>query len=248
MSLHEAKLWSVVKAQYGYKLKVYTGLLISLVVVQLIAMLFSGAGVGSSSSSSGALRVEVKYFSGNLVLMFTLMWSFIISLMLAGRQSRSFDFTLVSNRQSSHLSNMLFIGTLNVLAGTTAMLAGAVFKLFVYFKYEDDQIINSVISLQAFISGMIAMVAYTALCAAAGYFIGTLIQWQRAFIVLLPAVLFGFLTLGIRAGADGGWLIKLVQFFAEEHSLSVLIAKVISLLILFYTASFWLTRRTEVQR
>ena len=64
MSFHETNLLSVTKKQFIYKLQANLGILISLMIIQLLALLLSTAGVSSMSVGTNLTIINLKLFPG----------------------------------------------------------------------------------------------------------------------------------------------------------------------------------------
>lgn len=133
MSLSKPNLASVVKKQYVHKLKANIGVFTSLLAVQILAILFSRNGVGSSGSGMNDFSINVQFYSADMVLVFTFIWAFITSLLLTTKVNRYPDFSFVTNRLSSNLANIYFLVTASFIAGTGAMLSGYVVKMSIHY-------------------------------------------------------------------------------------------------------------------
>ena len=136
MSLTRVNLAETVKKQYLYKLKANIDAFSSLLAIQLLAIIFSYGGVGSSGMSSGDIHISVKYYSADLVIIFTLIWAFVTAITITTRSYRNHDFTFITNRLSSSLSNILFIVTTAMIGSLTAILAGNVLRTLSYFLVD----------------------------------------------------------------------------------------------------------------
>lgn len=133
MSLTETSALTVVKTQYHYKTKAHAGLFFTLIAVQLLAFLLSLNGVGGSSGgSSQGIFYTIKYITGDMIIVFTLIWAFSIGISMANNGFKT-DFTFVSNRLSSHLSSLAFLLTAAVIGGVTATLCGLLLRVVLFF-------------------------------------------------------------------------------------------------------------------
>ena len=108
MSLLTTNVSQTVKKQFFFKLKANIDSLSSLIWIQLLAILFSFGGVSSMWSSNGEASIEVQYFTSDIVVVFTFIWSFVTAITITTKPYRHHDFTFVTNRLSSSLSNILF--------------------------------------------------------------------------------------------------------------------------------------------
>ena len=138
MSLKTINLAETVKKQFVFKLKANIDVFSSLVGIQLLAILFSLGGVGSMGMGGTNLSVDVKYYSADLVIVFTMLWSFVTAITITTKPYRNHDFTFVSNRLSSSLSNILFLLTASFIGSITAVLAGNLVKLLVSILFKQE--------------------------------------------------------------------------------------------------------------
>jgi hypothetical protein len=133
-SLVEFSLFDAVKKQYLYKLKSHLGLFLAMAGVQVIALLFSLGGVMSHGMGTQYLYTFVSYFSSEIVIGFTILWVLVVAVLVTTKDYQNIDFTFVSNRLSSNLSNAAFLVTAALIGGFTAMLSGFLLRIIVYFR------------------------------------------------------------------------------------------------------------------
>ncbi|WP_338753661.1 hypothetical protein [Bacillus sp. FJAT-52991] len=247
MSLTNVTLGNVVKKQYVFKLKSYIGALTALISVQLLAMFFSFNASSMSSTSREGLTVKITYYSADIVVIFTIVWAFIIASILPTKAYRNDDFTFVTNRVSSHISNILILFTLSMLGGITAISVSFLLRVIAYF-FTDIQFTNINYLFHAphhLLIGVIAASLYMFLFSALGYFAGTLVQLSRAFIFLLPILYLGPLLVGATSGRD---MTAIYQFFFGESSILLFVIKVFITVALLFTCSIALSNRMEVRQ
>src|SRR5699024_6507193 len=109
MSLTHPHLFSLVKKQYQYKLKAFIGVFSSIVIVQLIAMLFSVNGGRGSGGGPGELYIDIDYFSYNTVIGFTMITILINAIHITTKTFKEDGFIFTANRLSANLSNIVFL-------------------------------------------------------------------------------------------------------------------------------------------
>lgn len=245
MSLTKVSLIDVVKKQYLYKLKAYSQVFISLIFIQLLAVLFSMNGVGGMSSSNG---VEIKYFSAAMVVTFTMLWGFITAIIITTKAYRNDDFVFVTNRVSSNLSNAVFLLTASIIGGITAMLSTYLIKVIIYYFNSDLTIKSTTVMIapNEFLLGTFSSILYVFLFCALGYLIGTLVQISKVFAVLLPAAFFGGLIIDGLRGREGV-IANIFAFFITESSLTLFVVKIIFTAGLLFSGAFALSNRMEVR-
>lgn len=248
MSLTATNLLSVAKTQYRYKTKANSGMLVILIGVQLLAFLLSLNGVGSSGGSSSSISYSIKHISGDMIIIFTLIWALGIGISTA-TSGFKMDFSFVSNRLSSHLSSMAFLITAAVVGGVTATLSGVLLRVFMYYTHSGvDAGAGFYIAPLSLLSGILAASLYAVLISSIGYFAGMLVQRNLIFIVLLPGLFFGTLFVEARSTGQAELLINTIEFFSKESSLALFALKAILVAALFYGCVMLFSNRMEVRR
>ncbi|GAA0342387.1 hypothetical protein GCM10008967_35990 [Bacillus carboniphilus] len=250
MYLTETRSFDVIKAQYRYKLKAYMGSFTSLILVQLLAMLFSiGGSSQMGGSSSTGISYDISVYSGNLVLAFTFMWIFITAITVTTKPYRYDDFAFISNRQTSNLSNILFLVTASFIGGASAVLSGYLLKVIMLFYYGSENIIQSYNSTPFdVIGGIVGASFYLILIGSLGYLVGMLTQLHSLFKWVLPALFLGFLFLGDRINGFEGVIEFINRVFVSEEMLLVFILKVILFSGCLFLVTMWMTNRMEVRK
>lgn len=247
MSLPNVSMLDMIKKQYMYKCKSYIQVLTSLIFIQVLAILFSLGGSSMMGSTSSSYDVNVYYYSADIVIVFTMLWGFITSILITTKAYRSDDFTFVTNRLTSGISNILFLLTASLLGGLTAMLSTFVIKDIRYLiggtSFTSTEHAAS-ISVELLL-GLFAAVLYIILFSALGYLAGTLVQFYRGFIVLLPALFIGLFFISGSQGANS-FLTFVYHFLFTESSFILFVGKIVVLAILFFGSALALSNRMEV--
>lgn len=251
MSLSKVSLGDIVKKQYRFKLKSYIKFWGSLIVLQLVAVLFSLSGIGSGISGRSNLELSMDYYTADYVVVFTMIWGFIISSQIMSRENREDDYTFVTNRLASNLSNIVFLLTVSIVSGILAILSGFLLKVIIRFLSKHGHILGAGIAsdLQTFLKGMMATILYIFVVSALGYLVGALIQRSKLFIVLLPALFFGLVFVSSKAGEIGqsnifSWIF---QFYFQESVFLLFFMKMIITSGLIFLCAILLTNRLEVR-
>lgn len=245
MSLTKVRLLDIVKKQYVYKLKAYIGVFSSLVIIQVIGALFSLGGTGSMGMGSENISLRASYYTGDVIIAFTLLWGFISSILLTTKAYRYDDFSFVSNRLTSHLSNIVFLITASVIGGVTAMLASVVLKGIVLNIYG-NHVIGTLSGFNELLLGMVAITFYLLLLTALGYFIGVLTQLSKVFIIIVPTLFLAALLLRFQT-FDQPMIVKLINYYAGETSLFFFIVKVTLTAIVLLCSTVVMSGRMEVR-
>lgn len=244
MSLSTVKLSEIVKKQYYFKVKANVGLLSSLILLQLFGVLVSMSGTGSSGGSF----YYISYYTADAMIVLTMIWAFITANQLMSKDFRDHDFTVVTNRLATNLSNALFLLTVSVIGAVTALLSGYLSKVIIYFSFKADYI-NAATSLtvKEFIFGLTATILYVFLASMLGYLIGAIVQINWAFIVLLPVLAIGFL---IMAAQDNQFnmLTFLYDFYFSEAIFFLYVLKVVATCSILFISASLLSNRLEVKQ
>ncbi|WP_339145963.1 MULTISPECIES: hypothetical protein [unclassified Sutcliffiella] len=249
-SLSKVTLGQVVKKQFLYKLSAYSGVYISLIILQVIAILFSWNGVGMSGGGSNQVSYNLHYYSANLVFVFTMLWMFIVSIIITSKANRNEDFSFLSNRLSSDLSNILFVSVASVIGTLTAFLSSYLLKVIVLYMPKFDSFYHSPDSINMgslLLIGILTAFLYLIMCGAAGYLVGTLIRVSSLFKVLVPVILVGYLFFGGFISEVSG-LLTLVEFFYLESSFINFFIKVMLTTLVLFCSAAAIFSRMEVRQ
>ena len=248
MYLTKVSLWEVVKKQFRFKMKSYRGMFTSLMMLQIIGILFSLGGEGGGGGGSETFSYDMNYYSGNIILAFMMIWAFISAIVVTTQAYRFDDYSFVANRLSSHLSNILFLGWASVIGGVTFVLASQSLKLAILFQKDREFIESQPITMLQMAEGLAATILYLFLFTALGYLAGMLVQRNKAFIIILPALLFGSLFLNVFLASESTLVIDIGQIFVRETSILLFMLKVLLTSALAYAISVWVSNSLEVRK
>lgn len=244
MSSKEVSLRSITLKQYVYKLKGYLGLVYALIIAQVLGLLFSMNPMGSSSTGSNELMVSVQTHSTDIVRFFSIAWIFAIAVLLTTKQYKNIEFSLVSNRISSNLSNLLLLLSYAILGGITSTLIDVVQRIILYFTFDPSRIVldGFFISTHDLMLGFWVTSLYMILISSIGYLLRTTMEINKIFAVIAPIGLVGLL----RVHAESFMMI--FRLFTSESSLSLFTMKIIMGSALFFGISAFLSNRMEVRK
>ena len=248
MYLTKVSLWDVVKKQFRFKMKSYRGMFTSLMMLQIIGILFSLGGEGGGGGGSDTFSYDMNYYSGNIILAFMMIWAFISAIVVTTQAYRFDDYSFVANRLSSHLSNILFLGWASVIGGVSFVLASQSLKLAILFQKDREFIESQPITMPQMAEGLAATILYLFLFTALGYLVGMLVQRNKAFIIILPALLFGSLFLNVFLASESTLVIDIGQIFVRETSILLFMLKVLLTSALAYAISVWISNSLEVRK
>lgn len=249
MYLTEPQLTDIVKKQFFHKLKAYIGVFSSLLVMQLIGIVL-GFGTGSGGSSSGGtLTVNYSFLTGDMPVIFTLLWAFSMGILVTTLAYRNDAFSFVSNRLSHNISSILFLLFASVIAGTLATLAGSIIKFISSFQSNPlfAEASGLFSSPADFFIMILTSVLYTVLFASLGYVVGSFIQRSKFVLPLLIAAIFVIPLLQLNTGGQD-LIANIVAFFGTETSLLLFLIKIIVTISILFAISIGVTTKTEVRK
>lgn len=250
MSLTKASLPDVIKVQFKYKLRACVGLFGGLAGAQIMATLLSLGASGGMGTNVGTIFFSVKLVSNDIIVWLTLLWAFVVSIVLTTRGYRDIDAAFVSNRLSSNLANGIFLLVCSLVGGLSSVLSGVVLRLIFFFSTGDAGIVNQNFfpAPAELMIGTAVTVLYLLLFAAAGYLCGMLAQFSKVFVVILPSSFFGLLILSGRNAEVRERLMPIINFVTQESSLILLTLKIILIAAVLFGSAFLLSNRMEVRK
>jgi len=248
MFLTKVSLWDVVKKQLRFKVKSYRGVFTSLMLLQIMGLLFSLGGEGGGGGGSESFSYDMNYYSGNFILVFMMIWAFISAIIVTTQAYRYDDYSFVANRLSSHLSNILFLGWASNIGGITFVLASQSLKLAFLFQADRKIIESQPMTVLQMAEGLAATILYLFLFTALGYLVGMLVQRNKVFTIILPALLFGSLFLNVFLASESTYVIDIGQIFVKETSFLLFTLKVLLTSALAYGIAAWVSNSLEVRK
>lgn len=245
MSLIETNLFEASKRQYFFKLKAYFELMFSLVIFQIIGILF---GLGGTSSEATNYVTITKY-SSTVVMILTVFILFGIGIVIQTEKYSKINETTVGNKWSSGFTDIAFIITLCVFGGITSALSGYIFRVVFYFTNSGGDIVSEgfYIPLQILFVSIISTILYAVLISSLGYLAGALIRLHKAFIIILPAVFIGVIFLRRANEILFEASLGIYNFYCAETFLLIFALKVIITSAIFFTAAVAITSNMETK-
>lgn len=237
----------VVKKQISYKWRAYISVFTSLVVIQLLAVLFSLNGTGMSSSGGMNYNIQVDYYNADMIMIFTIFWGFMTALLLTTKAYREDDFAFVTNRTSGTLSTIIYLWIICSIAGFTASLSGYLLKVVV-FLFTSQEILNSTGAggTGIYLMGLVSLILTIFMFAGFGYAAGMIVQWNKVFVILLPVLMIGLLFSLEKAGYSLDRFF--FQFLFSEQNFWLFIMKSLAISTAAYVTAFLISNRLEVKR
>ncbi|TDL31467.1 hypothetical protein E2R51_13970 [Jeotgalibacillus sp. S-D1] len=246
MSLSNVSLGETIKNQYLYKITSYSDAVKSLMIVQLIAIMFTVSMVTSiGSMGDGLMHITINEYTIDATIVFMILWVFITSILVTTKSYQYEDFSFVTNRLSSQLANLLFLLTA-VTAGVVSTIMSSYLIYYIVLIISDKQLLGGV-NILASGSEMsftaIVIFLYMLLASSAGYAAGALTQISRLFIPLLSAVL----VMGSIFFANSTFLRTFYSFYFSESSLLLFSAKCLVTSSILFAAAVFIMQSREVR-
>ncbi|MFB1082893.1 hypothetical protein [Jeotgalibacillus sp. JSM ZJ347] len=244
MSLATVSTGNIIRQQVIYKCYAMADLWRSLVVIQLIAIFFSALGSGGMGTSDDIFSLSVSTFSNDIVFFFTVFWMLVASALITSKSYRYEDFSYVTTRLISQVSNGILLLVTVLTASLFTILSNYVIYLSI-FLFRNDEFYPGLATVGApgeLLLTFSAMFGYLLIASAVGYFFGVLIQFSKFFIAIIPLVLFGPTMVRSLFIFEFGY-----YFYAQESSIILFMTKTIITALLLYAASILVMNRKEVR-
>ncbi|MBO0993870.1 hypothetical protein [Bacillus sp. SD088] len=247
MSLIETSLSEVVWKQFVFKSKSFFTTFGTLVILQVLAIFFSSGGSGSSGFHGRDLSVELTYYSGDIVVIFTILWTFSLAIFTTTKAARYDDYAFVGNRLSSHLANILFLLTASLIGGISATLCGYIVRILGYYSNELTMGAGLFQAPLDFLLSIGAISLYVFLFASFGYVLGMIIQLHQSLKYMLPVICVGVLIASVSSGYDEE-VGAVFGFIMRESHFWLFLLKVLLISGIFFVVAILLSNKLEVRK
>jgi hypothetical protein len=233
---------SVVKKQYMFKLFSSSKFFLAIIVTQIIGILFvlTNAG-GSMSSNNDIYSFIVENNSTMQVFIFTIAYVTFATILLNVKEYKDMDFTFISNRMSSNVSNIGFLITLSLFGAITSALSGVLVRSIKYLLIDNSKIIESGFYLTPWeiMCSIGANFLYILLASSVAYFCTILIKKSNIFIVVILAV--------VVLLPQKPLFVNIIEFYGKEHNFLIFMVKAIITSTIFFLASVLVSNNQEVR-
>ena len=245
MSLQEVSLYEVVRKQFVYKVKSYTGILQSLMVLQVIGLFIAASGSsGMTGGTRGSLNYSITFFSGTALTVMTILWIITNSILISTTAYKNDDFTFVSTRWSRHLANGIYIGFLAILGTLTSYLGINVLKI-VYQLLQIEAIYDLNLTYMEHFASLVTMFGYILLSGISAYFIGSILQFNKLFTIFGIIAIVALITV-FNSFNQVNFYYSIGKFILAEESILAFLIKIGSICILMFSASWFVNKNQEV--
>jgi hypothetical protein len=233
--------------KYLFKLRSYSGYLCGLILAQVLALAFSLSGASSFGISVGNTHVTVGSYSALLALVFSVVWVFIISVLLASRACKDASFSFPGNRLTDSLSDLAYILTGCLFGALTTALFGSALRVVTLMVFPGHVLAQGFAPVFSDLC-VIAAAAffYMLLVSAVGFFSGTLFRLSKLFIVVVASIIV-FFFFSVAIGGLSIWS-EIGGFLFQEESLPFFALIMGGISLLFYAAGTLISNCMEVKK
>ncbi|WP_062050117.1 hypothetical protein [Bacillus sp. JCM 19034] len=248
MSLVNVHFLDVVKKQYAFKIRSYMGSILTLIILQIFAILLAVSTTNYyHSMDSIGISIKAQIYSSDIVVIFTILWSFITAILMTTKAYRYDDYTFIATRMSSHLANIYYLITVSLFASMTTMLAGIFIKSITYFTSEAEIYYRATVSLTEYAIGFGASFLYMFVVAMIGYTIGLFVQWNRLFAIFIPVLFVGGLFY-LTEHPQSPIFKTLIKFYFQESSFNQFFIKSVTIILALFLLTSLISKRLEVRQ
>lgn len=241
MFLSNSSLTSIVFSQVKFKLHAYSGLIYSLIILQLMGILFATGG-SSSSSYINNISISLYISSVDSGFLFVSLLAISVGNLITTKAYRYDDFSFVATRHSSNIANSIVLLIFSCFAGVTTYFTGYLMRIFLTYNSNNEIVVGSSILNDPINSllTILAMIIVLWLFSSIGYIAGTLFQLHK--LLFFGALVMIFMLLMTKT-----WLSISGAIFVENGSLLILSIKVFCITILLFAISNVFSNRLGVR-
>lgn len=231
---------NAVKNQFMRNLFGRSGILGSLLALQVIGIALSFFGGSGFGTSDGQISINVVDHSANPVIGLTLLWALISPLYLSSRESLRTDFTFPGSRTTRHTGNVLYLAALVLAGSLVATLAHMASVLFTVIPGRP--VILPEGGTVHYASLFAVLTGYCLLLAALSYFAGTLFSVSR----IAAFALFALVLVLLRVTALNELLAAIIRFSGDGPA-SMIFLRCLLLSAFLFLAAMAAGSRQEVR-
>lgn len=247
-NLIEINMWQQVQRQFKYKLNVHAKMFSVIIFYQLFVSLLNILPTVNQSNhfNDYGFDVHIEYFDTSAnVIVFTFIWAFVMGVSLTTKKAKLSMLAFVTNKESNHFANGMFIILLSLVGGITAWLAEYFVQTIVISIHGvgSFQFFNVLSITDILMTGLVAIM-YVLLFSLLGYLVGEFAQSNMALVIVLIVFM---LFIGLNLSPFQLWIGKLVGFYIQESDLLVFTIKVLATCIILFVLSMIPSRRLEVR-
>lgn len=238
MSLNSVTTPQVIWKQVIWKCKAFSQSFITLIGILVVIQLLGWNGSGSSGGGSNQFSVYINYYSLDMIFIITCIWAFIQSLLMQGRIQHQDDYSFVTSRTVSNVSNSIVVTIYSFIA-TMIAIATLYISTLLYQLFSGIDLIRNGLIINPV--EVIVIFMLILLVAASGFFMGSafhLSKFTGIGVVVLLVVLLNLTPLGIAS---------VIRFLFNGGDLLLILKALVGSILLFGLSTLILNR-IEVTR
>ncbi|MFT5872031.1 MAG: hypothetical protein ACI8WT_000958 [Clostridium sp.] len=242
MSLVKSNFMSVVKKQYAFKLQGFSKFFLVIIATQIVGMLFNLTNAAvTMGTSHEAYSLNIDINSNIQSFIFTFVCVSGATILINLKEYKDMDFTLVTNRISSNISNIGFLITLSLFGAVTSALLGVLTRTIKYFLIGSSKIaeVGFYLTPGEIMCSIGANFLYFILLSSLVYFCTVLTQKSNIFIVII-------LTVGVLL-TQTPIFGNIIEFFVKENNFFIFMIKSLITATIFFIASVLVSNNLEVR-
>lgn len=242
MSLIKSDLLSICKKQFKFKVQTGAVFFVYVIAANLISVLFSMSTTGMSSTSNGTYSMSIITSSTIPVIILSMFFTIYVTLLVNSKDFKNIDFTFISNRISSNISNIAFLITFVAYTSITTVLAGVLSRVMKYIIYGSTNIIENGFFLTPgeLILSFCVIFLYILLISSFFYIFAVLVEISKLFFILIPSVIISLLRTGLFQ--------DVLRFYINEHNLLAFSIKILLTTSFIFIISIFLSNNLEVRK
>ncbi|NIK13061.1 hypothetical protein [Alkalibacillus almallahensis] len=240
MSFKQMTYLDATRQQVGLKLAAFRRVFSTLAILQIVGFLFSVTGSEQVGGSTEIMSYMIWEINSNVIIILTLLWALAIPFGMITREQRQMEFMFVTNRFISHLSNIIFLVMMSIVAAFFTVGMTLTMQTIGYFIH-DPLIIQSVFTALDLVVlwGIVALLVL--IISVASYTLATIMQLHTLLKVIVPAVVIGAFYMVAPIRNMAGWIVL-------DQSVWLLLVKVLMVALILSAVVLFGVKRLEVRR
>ena len=182
MSLNDVSMIQNVKKQVRWKLSSYSSVFMTIIAVQIMASLLFLNDTSQMSSGNAELRLEIRSYSLDVILMFSMITVFIISAMLASKHMMEENFSIVTTRLTASISTIVAQLIICVIAALTAVSS---FYISTLVMRLNNSGVPFLVQTAVEMKTLFLFFSLLVVLSAAGFFVGSFLQMNKWIIAII---------------------------------------------------------------
>ncbi|WP_411954551.1 hypothetical protein ACKXGF_01480 [Alkalibacillus sp. S2W] len=240
MSFKQMSYFDATRQQVGLKLAAFRRVFSTLAILQIVGFLFSVTGSEQIGGINEMMTYSISEINSNVVIMFTLLWALATPFGMITREQRKMEFMFVTNHFISHLSNIIFLVMMSIVAAFFTVGMTLTMQAIGYILHDPLNIQSVFMALDLVVLwGIVALLVLV--ISVASYTLATIMQLHTLLKVIVPAIVIGAFYLVEPIRNVVGWIVL-------DQSVLMLMVKVLMVALILSAVVLFGVKRLEVKR